>query len=232
MRDFASVADLGLGEGAGAGDIVAGLNEKLQAIKQFANDIKTLAERGLNKTTLRQIIEAGPEKGASLAEMLVGADGSEIKAINKAQKQIDKVSKQMGKNSADALYDVGKKAGEGFLKGLQGQLKQLEGMMAKIAKAVVAAAKKELGVKSPSRVFAGIGDDTMAGFIRGIAGKQDATVDAMNQVVGRAIAAGSGASLTPGMVQPMSGRVRRPRSEAGSVRPRRLAAWSSTCMTR
>lgn len=201
MRDFASVADLGLGEGAGAGDIVAGLNDKLQAIKQFANDIKTLAERGLNKTTLRQIIEAGPEKGASLAEMLVGADGSEIKAINKAQKQIDKVSKQMGKNSADALYDVGKKAGEGFLKGLQGQLKQLEGMMAKIAKAVVDAAKKQLGVKSPSRVFADIGDNTMLGYIRGVLGRQDDTVAAVAGVVGQAAQA---AARMPGLV-PMTG---------------------------
>ncbi|WP_228646513.1 phage tail tape measure protein [Microtetraspora sp. AC03309] len=177
MVDFANVTDLGLGEGADASNVVAGLNAKLNAIKRFASDIQKLAKMGLNKTTLRQIIEAGPDKGLALADMLVGADGAEIKAINRAQKQIDKVSKQMGKNSADALYDVGKQAGQGFLKGLQGQLKETESMMAKIAKAVVAAAKKELGVKSPSRVFMGIGDNTMLGFIRGIVG-QAGTLDA------------------------------------------------------
>lgn len=189
MTDFANVADLGLGEGAGAGDIVAGLNEKLNALKKFANDIKTLAEKGLNKTTLAQIIEAGPEKGLSLAEMLVGADGSEIKAINKAQSQIDKVSKQVGKNAADAMYDTGKQAGQGFLKGLQGQLKSLEGMMAQIAKAVVNAAKKELGVKSPSRVFAGIGTNTMLGYVRGVLGQQAAAVSAVTGVMSKAASA-------------------------------------------
>lgn len=210
MQDFASVANLGLGEGAGAQDMISGLNTKLQQIKQFAADIQKLAKSGLNKTTLQQIIDAGPEKGLSLAEMLVGADGSEIKAINSAQKKIDKVSKQMGKNSADALYDVGKQAGQGFLKGLQGQLKETESMMAKIAKAVVAAAKKELGVKSPSRVFMGIGDNTMAGYIAGVLGKQDATVTAMNSVIGKAVAAAGAASravTVPGLVAPSPARM-------------------------
>ncbi|MEV4457008.1 phage tail tape measure protein [Microbispora sp. NPDC049633] len=191
MQDFASVANLGLGEGAGAGDVVGGLQAKLNQIKQFANDIKKLAESGLNKTTLAQIINAGPEKGLSLAEMLVGADGAEIKAINKAQAQIDKVSKQMGKTSADALYDVGKKSGDGFLKGLQGKLKEVESMMAQIAKAVVAAAKKELGVKSPSRVFASIGDNTMLGYIQGVLARQADTVSAVAGVVGKAVSAAS-----------------------------------------
>ncbi|NJP28066.1 hypothetical protein FLW53_28470 [Microbispora sp. SCL1-1] len=203
MVDFASVANLGLEKTDGPEDMISGLNEKLNAIKKFANDIKTLAERGLNKTTLQQIIDAGPEKGLSLAEMLVGADGSEIKAINSAQKKIDKVSKQMGKNSADALYDVGKKAGDGFLKGLEGKLKETESMMAKIAKAVVDAAKKQLGVKSPSRVFMGIGDNTMLGYIKGVLGQQQATVSAVAGVVGKAAATASRVpGLTPG---PMSG---------------------------
>ncbi|MEU8196336.1 phage tail tape measure protein [Microbispora amethystogenes] len=206
MQDFASVADLGLGEGSDAGDVITGLQNKLNAIKKFAADIQKLAKMGLNKTTLRQIIEAGPDKGLALAEMLVGADGSEIKAINKAQKQIDKVSKQMGKNSADALYDVGKQAGQGFLKGLQGQLREVESMMAKIAKAVVAAAKKELGVKSPSRVLMGIGDNTMAGFILGVLGKRDATVAAMSQVVGKAVSAAAAVTPPAGVTPlPMAG---------------------------
>ncbi|MGI5162616.1 phage tail tape measure protein [Microbispora sp. CA-102843] len=197
MVDFASVADLGLEKGDGAQDMISGLNEKLTQIKKFANDIKVLAERGLNKTTLSQIINAGPEKGLSLAEMLVGADGAELKAINKAQGQINKVSKQMGKTSADALYDVGKKAGDGFLKGLQGKLTEVESMMAKIAKAVVDAAKKQLGVKSPSRVFMSIGDNTMLGYIQGVLGQQQATVSAVAGVVGKAAAT---ASRVPGLV--------------------------------
>ncbi|MGI5493790.1 hypothetical protein, partial [Microtetraspora malaysiensis] len=183
MVSFADVTDLGLGEGARGSNVAAALHAKMETIKRFANDIKKLAERGLNKTTLRQIIDAGPEKGLSMAEMLVGASGSELKAINRGQAQIDKVSKQLGKNAADALYDTGKQAGDGFLKGLEGKLKELESMMARIAKAVIDAVKKELKIKSPSRVFEEIGDNTMAGFIRGILGAKSATVDAMSATV-------------------------------------------------
>src|SRR5690606_41275265 len=107
---------------------------------------------GMNQTPPRRRRGAGQEKGLSLAEMLVGPSGSEIKAINKLQAQIDKVAKQVGKNSADALYDSGKKAAQGFLKGLQAQAKEIEKVMVQIAKKAVAALKKELGIKSPSRV--------------------------------------------------------------------------------
>ncbi|WP_067184632.1 phage tail tape measure protein [Microtetraspora niveoalba] len=202
--DFANLSNLGLGEGAGAGDIISGLQSKLSALTRFADDIKKLAAKGLNKTILRQIIEAGPDKGLDLAEMLVGADGSEIKAINKAQAKIDKVSKQMGKNSADALYDTGKQAGKGFLRGLEGQLKEMESMMAKIAKAVVAAVKKELKVASPSRVFMEIGDNTMLGFIEGVLGQSTAATAAAAGVVGQAVAAAASVPA-PGVPSPIYG---------------------------
>src|SRR5690606_22153346 len=118
-KEVACITSIELEAGATAGRLIDGLLQGVTGLEQLAIDIKTLAHRGLNKEILRHIIEAGPEKGLSLAEMLVGASGSEIKAINKLQAQIDKVAKQVGKNSADALYDSGKKAAQGFLKGLQ-----------------------------------------------------------------------------------------------------------------
>ncbi|MFI6534190.1 hypothetical protein ACIBHY_17145 [Nonomuraea sp. NPDC050547] len=166
-KEWASITGLSEEE-LNSGDFSGALKSRAQQIKDFANDIKRLAERGLNKTTLKQIIDAGVEGGGSLAEMLVGADGSEIKAINKAQKQIDNMSKQLGKSGADALYDVGKKAGQGYLKGLEDSLAKLDAQMTKIVKALVSAIKRELKIKSPSQVMADVGLDTMAGLALGI----------------------------------------------------------------
>ena|GEM_PF-5441301 len=211
-KEFASITSIELEEGATAGNLIAGLQERLNALKQFANDIKTLAQRGLNKEILRQIIEAGPEKGLSLAEMLVGASGSEIKAINKLQAQIDKVAKQVGKNSADALYDSGKKAAQGFLKGLQAQAKEIERVMVNIAKKAVAALKKELGIKSPSRVFQEAGTDSMEGLALGVLQSSSAVMQAVTQVaqqmvaVAKAATAGVAAATStggmPGLIPP------------------------------
>ncbi|MEU4332326.1 hypothetical protein [Nonomuraea dietziae] len=191
-----------------AGDISGSLKSRAQAIKDFANDVKRLAERGLNKTTLRQIIDAGVEKGATIADMLVGADGSEIKAINKAQKQIDNMSKQLGKTGADALYDVGKKAGDGYLKGLQESLKALDAEMAKIVKALVRAIKKELKIKSPSQVMADIGVDTIAGWIVGIESMGGQAMAAMQKVASSAVKGTIPLDPAMGSLKPLAGGLR------------------------
>lgn len=188
IAEFAKLTNIDMsGDKANVGTLIVGLSGKLSAIKQFARDIKILVSKGLNKNILRQLIEMGPEKGLSLAEMLVGASGSEIKAINRAQSQIDKVAKQLGKSAADALYDTGKKAGEGFLRGLQGQLDNLESMMAKIAKAVVDAVKKELKVKSPSLVMREIGAFTGQGLVLGLRSQLAPTAAAAGDLAAMAI---------------------------------------------
>ncbi|MFI6814425.1 phage tail tape measure protein [Nonomuraea sp. NPDC050328] len=187
------------------GDFSGSLKNRAQQIKDFARNIQELARKGLNKTTLQQIINAGVEQGGSLAEMLVGQDGSEIKAINKAQKQIDNMSKQLGKAGADAMFDTGKKAGDGYLRGLQEGLKELDGMMEKIVKALVKAIKKELKIKSPSQVFAEIGMDTMAGLVVGIQAGSGSVLDAMSSAAGslvghaeQALTGGKGGRMVAG----------------------------------
>lgn len=197
-KEWAAITGLSEEE-LNSGNFADALKNRAQAIKDFANNIQELARRGLNKETLRQIIEAGPEKGASIAEMLVGAPGSEIKAINKAQAQIDKMSKQLGKSGADALYDVGKKAGDGYLKGLQESLKQLDKEMAKIVKALVSAIKRELKIKSPSLVMAEIGGQTIAGLAVGMTAATDQAVTAVQAVAANVVsaAAGSLAGMMP-----------------------------------
>ncbi|MFI6909876.1 hypothetical protein ACIBKY_52050 [Nonomuraea sp. NPDC050394] len=198
--EWASITGLSEEE-LNSGDFSGALKSRAQQIKDFANDIKRLAERGLNKTTLKQIIDAGVEGGGSLAEMLVGADGSEIKAINRAQKQIDNMSKQLGKSGADALYDVGKKAGDGYLKGLQDSLKKIDAEMTKIVKALVSAIKRELKIKSPSQVMADVGLDTMAGLALGITAGGPQAISAITGVATQIAtqAAGSLGRMVSGM---------------------------------
>src|SRR5690606_22278304 len=126
--------------------------------------------------------------------------------------QIDKVAKQVGKNSADALYDSGKKAAQGFLKGLQAQAKEIEKVMVNIAKKAVAALKKELGIKSPSRVFQEAGTDSMEGLALGVLQSSSAVMQAVTQVaqqmvaVAKAATAGVAAATStggmPGLIAP------------------------------
>lgn len=199
-EEWASITGLKAEDITGAGDMATELRNKASAINSFANNIKTLAARGLNKKIIQDIIDAGVEKGATFAEMLVGSDGSEIKALNKAQAAVDKASKKLGKTSADAMYDVGKKSGDGYLKGLEDSLKKLDKAMEKIVQALVKAIKKELKIKSPSQVLMEIGELTMQGFAGGMNNMTDSVVATAKNVIGQAVAmakntAGGGTSM-------------------------------------
>jgi hypothetical protein len=155
-------------ETVSAGGITARLQAKLAKMKQFSTFIGTLAKRGLNKTMLREILDMGPEQGYAYASALAGADKKTFASINKTQYAINESAEKLGRKGADALYDSGKNAGKGFLKGLEGQQKDIEKLMMSIAKGMQAAIKKALGIKSPSTVMAQLGRYSTQGLARGL----------------------------------------------------------------
>ncbi|WP_066373986.1 hypothetical protein [Herbidospora mongoliensis] len=190
-RDFASVTNLGEGV-TNASQVQSGLQQKLSQLRQFGTAIKKLAKRGLNKSLLGQIIGAGPEQGLPLAKMFLDADATTFGAINSAQSGIDKAAKNVGNAAASALFDAGKQSGKGFLSGIKSQIKTLESQMVAIGKSMAEAIKKALKIKSPSRVMAGIGGNTMLGMLRGLLARRARLLKAAS-----AIATKLGEELTP-----------------------------------
>jgi hypothetical protein len=168
-----------------AGGIKAGLGQKLAQIKQFTRYIGILAKKGLNKGLLRQILDMGPEAGYAYASALVGADKNTFKSINSLQGQLDKSTTTLGQVGADRLYDAGKNAGKGFLKGLEGQQKDIEKLMMSIAKGMQKAIKKSLGIKSPSTVMAKLGAFSTQGLARGLVDGVPVLDRALDVVTGR-----------------------------------------------
>ena len=168
-RDQASLSSLGMdADQVTAGGIKGGLAAKLAQIKQFSKYVDILAKRGLNKGLIRQILNMGPEAGYAYASALAGADKTTIASINKTQSAIDSETKKLGDKGADILYDSGKNAGKGFLKGLEGQQKDIEKLMLKIAQGMQRSIKRALGIKSPSTVMAKLGAHSTEGLARGL----------------------------------------------------------------
>ncbi|WP_420032228.1 peptidoglycan DD-metalloendopeptidase family protein [Streptomyces sp. cg28] len=186
------------GNAFGAEGILAGLNSRLSQLKTFGKNLTTLAARGINKTLLQQIITAGPEQGAAYAQALVDATPQQLKDINAAQAQIASVTTSFGQDAADAMYDAGSQAGKGFLTGLTAQQKAIEDQMSKLAKAIQASIKKALKIKSPSRVFAKLGEFTVQGFGQGV---REATPQAVDAVARMARTVRATAATTTARVQ-------------------------------
>ena len=147
-----AVSGLPQGGGISGAGLLTSLQTDLATIKQFNAAIKKLADLGLNKTLLDQIIQAGPTDGLQIAQALLDGPVSTIKQISQTEKQIVSASTSIGQVAANAMYDTGKNAGRGFLKGLEDQQKAIEKLMAKIADAMISRLKKDLGISSPSTV--------------------------------------------------------------------------------
>ena len=189
-RQGAELGSLGLQpEEVTAGRLKGGLSAKLQQIRTFTTYITQLAKRGLNKGLLRQILTMGPEAGSAYASALVGADRATFSAINSLQSQIDKSSTSLGRAGADMLYDSGKNAGKGFLRGLIDQQKAIEAQMLKIAKGMQRSIKKALGIRSPSQVMAQLGRFSTEGLAVGLTQRLPVLDKALGTVTGRVAAA-------------------------------------------
>ncbi|MFJ1695651.1 hypothetical protein ACIOHC_10950 [Streptomyces sp. NPDC088252] len=148
--------------------IINGLKDAVAQVKAFSSQIDTLRKKGLRKDLLEQVIQMGPQAGAEIARTLSRQSAASLKEINQLQGQLVGASDQLGKLAANALYDAGKEAGRGLLAGLKGQKKDIEQLMLDIAKGMQRSIRTALRIKSPSRVFAEIGDQTGAGLQVGL----------------------------------------------------------------
>lgn len=150
------------------GNIQDQMTKQLLGIDAFKHNIDVLKKMGLNKTLLNQIIQAGWQQGGALAQALAHGSASQIKSLNETEESIIKASKQIGKDSANAMFDTGKKAGQGFLSGLKSQEKAIEALMEKIAKDMIKALEKALKIKSPSQEMYARGMLAAQGLAKGL----------------------------------------------------------------
>jgi uncharacterized membrane-anchored protein YhcB (DUF1043 family) len=166
--DYASIAGLGertitgrnetTGEdittivGPTSATITEDLQAKLQALQDFTAKVDALRQAGLNQTTVDQIIAEGVEKGSLTASALVAGGPQAIAAVNGIQSQITAAAGQLGQVAAVNMYGTGAQAAAGFITGLESDLAGIEKSANKIARALVRAIRKELKIKSPSRV--------------------------------------------------------------------------------
>ena len=183
-------------EGVSGETIRRGLAAAAGQIREFIGRINVLRKKGLSKDLLAQIIGMGPEAGLEFANVLSRQSSESLREINRLQGQINKASTDLGKLSADALFDAGKQSGRGFLAGLAGQRKQIEQLMLSIAKSMQQAIRKALGIKSPSTVMAEVGRQSTLGVAVGLIDQLPAVKKAMGGI-SRTISAGIAAPGLP-----------------------------------
>jgi phage-related protein len=147
------------------GSIFDKLKDAAAKAKKFASDIAKLKAKGVSTSLIDQIVQQGVDGGAEAAAALASGTPEQIKAINDQQKQLAAAATKAGDVASKAMYDNGINAAKGLIAGIKKQKKSIEKVMLDIAKAMEKAIRKALGIKSPSRVMAKIGDFTADGFL-------------------------------------------------------------------
>jgi hypothetical protein len=143
---------------------MGGLTQSRDKTVAFANALKGLQAKGLDKGLIQQIAEAGVSGGGlETAGALLGASGSEIKSLNSLQSQIASAATTAGKTTADAYYGAAIKAQDKLVKSLQAQQAKLERAMNNLAAQMEKLISKALGHKAAG----GIVGAAASGGIRG-----------------------------------------------------------------
>lgn len=174
--------------------ITVGLQVAVKKAQEFGANLAKLKKAGLRSDLLGDIADAGVDGGAATAAALAKAAPAELKRINDLQAQLAKAATSAGNSVAGALYDSGVKAAQGLVNGLKRQQGAIEKQMAKIAAAMVKAIKKALKIKSPSRVFMGVGEMTGAGLREGMLRSRQSVAAASASMARAAVGAAGVAS--------------------------------------
>lgn len=144
------------------------LRTKVNNSKRFAVLLQQLATKGLSKTSIQQMLDAGPESALATAEAIATGGAEAIKEINALQASLAATGTTLGDAMAKRYYGAGVAAAKGLVKGLEAEAKRLDAAGVRMANVLVAAVKKALGIRSPSRVFTGIGDNVIRGLDIGV----------------------------------------------------------------
>jgi hypothetical protein len=145
-----------------AGFLVQGLKDKLAKINAFRADLENLRDRGLSAGALREIEAAGYEQGSAYADALANGTADQIRQVNAAQAQIRKSTEKLGNESV-----------AGIIAGIRSQIGRVDVIGTRLAAALRRAIRRELGIKSPSRVLAadmrvGVGGGVARGLLASI----------------------------------------------------------------
>ncbi|MCM3324236.1 tape measure protein [Cytobacillus kochii] len=176
-------------------EMTSNLQENQRIISEWAENIATLAERGVDEGLLNTLREAGPES-AGHVNALVNASDEELKNLSEAFQKggdtaTDALSKSLGIEESGVMEAVGhlvtgmeqslaeeiqsadfkslgKAMPEGTAGGIEEGSPQAQNASKNMAKDTANAFKQEAGINSPSKVFKGFGSNITEGLVLGI----------------------------------------------------------------
>lgn len=144
---------------------VSGLASRM---KKFAGLIKRLIKAGFPPALVQEVAALGSTEGIAVANALLSGTKAQQQRLIADFSSVQQASDQIGKALAEQMFRTGIEAQKGLIRGLEANREQLIKAAKKIAKTIADEVRRELGIKSPSRVFQEIGRFITEGLAQGI----------------------------------------------------------------
>lgn len=169
FTDLGDLVELGpAGFGMVLTEVLAKSAKQAGQAQVFATTITDLANRGLSQSVIDGLRAQGPELGTGIAQAIASGGATAIAQLNRDTSVVDQTAASFGKTMAAKFYTPGVSAAQGLVNGFNSQAAALTKAMTTMAGKMQSAIKKALGIRSPSRVFSGIGEDTLKGLRVGL----------------------------------------------------------------
>ena len=123
---------------------------RVAAAQTFQKTMAALSKLRLNKTTLTELAQAGPENALARAQALLAGGAGAVAQVNKMQNALGDAADSLGATAADAMYKTGIDATQALLDGLVSDTAALERTANKLARNLAAAVRKALKKYTPT----------------------------------------------------------------------------------
>ena len=158
---------------------VSGLASRM---KKFAGLIKRLIKAGFPPALVQEVAALGSTEGIAVANALLSGTKAQQQQLIADFGSVQDSADAIGLALAEQMFRTGIEAQKGLIRGLEANREALIKAAKKIAKTITDEIKKELGIRSPSRVFQEIGTFITEGLALGIergAGRVNSAVNGL-----------------------------------------------------
>ena len=112
------------------------LRKRLNTFRDFQRKTKQLAQRGLDKSVLEQLVAAGPEEAGEIVDQLASSGDDVIREVNSIQRELGQVAKDAGQSQAAFFYQAGVDQAQAQAKGLLSQIAYLSSVAELLGQAI------------------------------------------------------------------------------------------------
>lgn len=149
-------------------DIASNVKSLATKMKKFAGKLSELLKKGYPNAIVQQVAALGSEEGTLVADALLSATDTQRGDFLADSAVLEEASTSAGKTLANDLYNVGIQAQKGLVDGLIGDKAAIDKGAKDLADTLTKYVKKHLGIKSPSKVFEGLGKFMGEGLVKGL----------------------------------------------------------------